>query len=420
MALKNIFTTIQGSPQTYQGTKKKSLTWRTWPTALHSNEVFGGSNFFFKFLLGCLLLAMVPAQGAGEENPLLWVRILEKQNPKKLEIQTPPGGGEWKEVKLTRGQMTVNGKAQKEASWGTPDSSVKIRAAGLSRIYPGRMTVSQAEGKKGPELFVLNQVPLRDYMACVTAFESAYDKSQPEYLKALSVVVRLYAFSHRHRHPDYGLCDLSHCQVYQGLPPKGDFWEGIVSSAWNTKPTSHFPLSSYYFHSCCGGSLESAGKIWGGDASPNRTGPDEWQGETLCQGHHFFTWTSSASAKDIQAILQNMAGLPEDFRLEDFKVIQRTPHGRGKTFSALIKTPDRQSLEIRVNVQTFLSDFGSRFGWRVFPSNWFEVEKRGDTFHFKGRGFGHGVGLCQAGALRLAQKGFTCREILEFYFPNCF
>jgi stage II sporulation protein D len=371
-------------------------------------------------MLGCLLLVMLPAQGAGEENPLLWVRILEKQNHRKLEIQTPPGGGKWKEIKLTRGQMTVNGKAQKEASWGAPDSSVKIRAAGLSRTYPGRIAVSVLNEGSGPELLILNEVPLWDYVACVTAFESSHDTSRPEYLMALSAIVRLYAVSHLHRHAGYDLCDLSHCQVYQGLPPNPAFWEDIVSSAWDMRPSAKFRPSSFYFHSCCGGSLESARNIWGGSPSPNRTGPDEWKGEVLCGKHHFFTWTSSAKIHDVQAVLQAMTDLPDDSQLENLEITGHTPRGRCRTLTADFSLPGGQKQKVRVNVQKFMSDFGSCFGWRVFPSNWFEMEKWGDSFHFQGRGFGHGVGLCQAGALRLAEKGFTCREILEFYFPNCF
>ena len=51
-------------------------------------------------------------------------------------------------------------------------------------------------------------------------------------------------------------------------------------------------------------------------------------------------------------------------------------------------------------------------------STWFDVERRGQTFVFEGRGFGHGVGLCQAGALARIRAGRKLPAILQTYFPG--
>jgi SpoIID/LytB domain protein len=113
-----------------------------------------------------------------------------------------------------------------------------------------------------------------------------------------------------------------------------------------------------------------------------------------------------------------MAHLSQDFALKSFGVDETTSHGRNKTFSALFEAKDGETHEIRENALRFESEFGKRFGWRVFPSDWFEIKKEGDAYYFSGRGFGHGVGLCQSGALRLAQLGWDWRRILDFYFPG--
>jgi hypothetical protein len=46
------------------------------------------------------------------------------------------------------------------------------------------------------------------------------------------------------------------------------------------------------------------------------------------------------------------------------------------------------------------------------------VHKTGDQFEFEGRGWGHGVGLCQVGAKRLAELGYNYRQILHYYYPE--
>ena len=51
-------------------------------------------------------------------------------------------------------------------------------------------------------------------------------------------------------------------------------------------------------------------------------------------------------------------------------------------------------------------------------SDWYEITEQGDHFIFKGRGVGHGVGLCQTGAAEMAREGKNYREILAFYYPG--
>ena len=113
-----------------------------------------------------------------------------------------------------------------------------------------------------------------------------------------------------------------------------------------------------------------------------------------------------------------MAHLPSDAVLKSFKVAEKTTSGRNKTLAATFLLPSEGTREIRENAIKFESEFGKRYGWRVFPSDWFSIQQEGQTYHFTGRGLGHGVGLCQSGALRLAQLGWTWEKMLNFYFPS--
>ena len=52
------------------------------------------------------------------------------------------------------------------------------------------------------------------------------------------------------------------------------------------------------------------------------------------------------------------------------------------------------------------------------PSTLVKIEKQGERFLFKGRGWGHGVGLCQFGAKRMAELGYRYQDILRYYYPD--
>lgn len=57
-------------------------------------------------------------------------------------------------------------------------------------------------------------------------------------------------------------------------------------------------------------------------------------------------------------------------------------------------------------------------GRELLPSNNFVMTMKNEKIHVKGQGYGHGVGLCQLGALELAKRGYNYRQILSHYFPR--
>jgi stage II sporulation protein D len=71
-----------------------------------------------------------------------------------------------------------------------------------------------------------------------------------------------------------------------------------------------------------------------------------------------------------------------------------------------------------VSAEAFRLAVGQALGWNRIPSTWFEVSQQGDRFLFHGRGYGHGVGLCQKGSAAMAAAGRTREQILAQYFPG--
>ena len=72
----------------------------------------------------------------------------------------------------------------------------------------------------------------------------------------------------------------------------------------------------------------------------------------------------------------------------------------------------RGSVRLRGN------DFRRMVGYDTLRSTLFAVALEGDVAHFSGRGYGHGVGMCQWGAKGMAEQGYTARQILEYFYPG--
>ena len=93
-------------------------------------------------------------------------------------------------------------------------------------------------------------------------------------------------------------------------------------------------------------------------------------------------------------------------------MVDRDRSGRAATI-ALHGTRERL-----VRGEAFRSILAGAFGPRAVRSTLFTVKREGRTFIFEGRGFGHGVGLCQAGALAQIRAGAKLAEILQRYYPG--
>jgi len=78
----------------------------------------------------------------------------------------------------------------------------------------------------------------------------------------------------------------------------------------------------------------------------------------------------------------------------------------------------RGSRTFVVRGETFRDVVTRRLGAKTVKSTMFSVKKVRGGFAFIGRGFGHGVGLCQAGALARIRAGASPEDVLAHYFPG--
>jgi len=348
----------------------------------------------------CLMVGPLQAR-----EPRLTVRILEKQNLRAVMFRDQ-ANQEWIELKVSRGSLTVNDRQMRK--FKPEKDGFELRWDGGSRRYPGRVEVFIDGEKEALEFLV--HTDLDEYAACVAASESGGDSSQPEYVKALARVVKGYALTHLKRHPGYDLCDLAHCQVFQGLPRDPETW-----MRWATETgTPGGRRDLYYFHRCCGGTLEDAKNVWDGGKIPPRQ--DHWKGRVLCSGDPHFSWRRTLSTSKLTKVLRKTGRLKENEEFVSLDVASKTPGGTVRTLILKARLADGQDILLHFPALPFVSDSCRMFGWGLFPSYRFDLATRDGNVLIRGTGLGHGVGLCQTGAMELAKMGWSADAIMNFYF----
>jgi SpoIID/LytB domain protein len=261
-----------------------------------------------------------------------------------------------------------------------------------------RLGRTQGDGKTRVETLDVDT-----YIAQVLAGEGqpkAGDAAQ----QALAITARTFALANRNRHRREGfdLCDTTHCQVVR--PATAITRRAAAATAGRVLLFEGQPAFVFY-SAWCGGISELASRVWPGavDYAYEPSLKDE-----ACSGEP--PWTSEVKAGDIERALRSAGH--RGSHLRGLRVLDRNSAGRVARMRVDGFTPpDISGHELRMAV-------GRVAGWQSIKSTAFEVDRTASGYRFRGRGFGHGVGLCVIGAGQRAAKGATADDILRFYFPG--
>jgi SpoIID/LytB domain protein len=249
----------------------------------------------------------------------------------------------------------------------------------------------------------IERIAIDEYIAQVLAGEGqprAADAAQ----EALAITARTFAMANRNRHRSEGfdLCDTTHCQVVR---PATTITRK-AAEATSGRMLLHQGQPAFVFYSAwCGGHTELASHVWPGAIDYGHGDSIE---DDACEGEP--AWTSEVRADHIERALR-AAGL-RGSRLRDLRVLGRNDSERVARIRVDGFTPSEMSgHEFRMAV-------GRVAGWQSIKSTAFDVDRTSTGYRFRGRGFGHGVGLCVVGAGRRANRGASAEQILRFYFPG--
>lgn len=280
----------------------------------------------------------------------------------------------------------------------------------ISSSRAGRQALKTS---KVPEKPAVVTVDVESYVEGVLAGEASVLQNRAA-LQAMAVLVRTWAIRHRGRHAAQGFdfCSLTHCQVFR-LPEGGakQYPPALVDAAASTRNEVllyNGRPADPYFTADCGGMTESAAEVW-----PDRNRPYLLSApDPYCLASRHTTWEREITLAQVTEILRDDMHLPLRGSVRSLAIISRDPSGRAHTLSAVGVN------EIPFDANQFRYAVGRRLGWDVLKSNLYTIELRGNSVMFNGRGLGHGVGLCEAGADAMAGMGMTYQEILAHYFPG--
>ena len=296
-----------------------------------------------------------------------------------------------------------------------PSSLMHISIPGTAddcdRVYSGSIEV----GIDGNEFVLVNTTTVDDYVsgAAMSELGPLLSAGNPDsagrknLMRAMETSIRscLYHSGDRHKDHPWQFCDLTHCFHFRGLPPverrKPETFECLLSP-------DGIPVEAF-FHSTCGGVIAPPLVMWPlhDDPALYRTGADrvDEHGDMLCAVSPHYIWSARINSGQMDRILGST-------NVSDIEAI--TVHGRVSSLDYCTGKGERRNMPIA----RFMSGCGRSLGWNVVKSNCFTIAERNGFFVIRGKGLGHGTGLCQYGAASLALRGYTWRQILEFYYPG--
>ena len=262
---------------------------------------------------------------------------------------------------------------------------------------------------------VNSTVAFEDYVRGVVAAEGSME-TEPEALRALAVAVRTYALKNlgRHARDGYDFCNSTHCERYRPVDPDSATYvsplilEAVEATRGETLRAENNELADAYFSASCGGATANLTTLWGGSAPPYLRGVrDEY-----CANEAHSSWTDTISQARLLKALQTDPRTNVGERLVNVSVLREDGSGRAELIAI------EGNRRITVKGWDFKIIVGRALGWNLLKSSHFEIARSGSSFIFRGKGFGHGLGLCQEGAHVMAERGANYRQILTKYFPS--
>lgn len=261
-------------------------------------------------------------------------------------------------------------------------------------------------------------VRLEEYVAATILSElspAAADAAVADRMFAVQAVIgRTYAVAHLNRHAADGfdLCATTHCQLYNPARLKTSRWAAAAREAVQATSGAILTFNAQpvraLFHADCGGHTSDASAVWGGERRPYLTSVAD--DGPASRAHA--AWTFDATREQLMRALNSDPRTRVGRSLDGIDVLERDAGGRA-TVLAL-----RGERDTAVRAEIARDVLSKILGARSIRSTAFEIQKQANAYRFTGRGFGHGVGLCQAGAFARIRAGATTGEVLKKYFPG--
>lgn len=353
----------------------------------------------------------LPRDTAGLEK----VRVALVSSVSEIKIATP-FPFEVKDAKgrpLFRGEKMVSSEVRASTT-GIQIGAQNFRETPLSilskgegikvglRTYPHGIMIWREVGNK---ITVINEVSIEEYLKGVLPLE-ANPKWKLEALKAQAIVSRSYALFNAIENRK-GMSHMTRdvmSQVYGGKTAENIVTNRAIEETRGKILTYDGKIFPAYFHSTCGGGTTHAEYLWNVEAHPAMRGVSC----NFCRASKHYRWEAYFTNREIEDALKK--GGIKISGVRNFSIKKTDATGRARSF--LIEGAKGKQ-EVHSN------DFRIWMDPAKFKSTLItDIEADGQGYRLQGRGWGHGVGLCQYGLKELAELGYTAEDILFYYFPG--
>ncbi len=312
-------------------------------------------------------------------------------------------------------------------------------------------------------LLCINHIPIEQYLICVSTSEMSAN-CPSAFLEVQTIIARSWVLSAtEQKHKDLGLdvCNDDCCQRYQGIDQISPSLEKVIKKTSGVVLTYQDEICDTRYSKCCGGKTESFDNVWQGKSHPYlksqldtpinsneafhsltqegfadkwiRSSPDAYCSPSFISEKDikiytgkvdkpdaYFRWNISYSQDVLSNLLSSKIGLPIKDIL-DIILLQRGDSSRLTLIEIIYQNKndeiERIMIESEYEIRRILHP-------KFLYSSAFIIQKRNIVnevpmqFDLIGAGWGHGVGLCQIGALGMALNGHSVDSIFTHYYPG--
>lgn len=303
---------------------------------------------------------------------------------------------------------------------------------GIDFHWQQKRTLKFAGGLKfiveGDCITAVNCIGMENYLLSVISSEMK-SSSSLELLKAHAVISRSWLLARMEErksggaapHREFDVCADDHCQRYQGLTMAvGESVRQAIDQTWGQVLRYRGALCDTRYSKCCGGRTELYSTCWEDKDFPYLQSVED----RFCDCEHseilpqvlndydmrtmdFHDWTVKYSREELSTLVHRRTGVDYG-EILSLEPVERGPSGRIK-YLRINGTKHSAVIGKELAIRRALSE-------THLKSSAFEVTADGDFFVLRGRGWGHGVGLCQIGAAVMASEGYDYRQILSHYY----
>lgn len=303
---------------------------------------------------------------------------------------------------------------------------------GIDFHWQQKRTLKFAGGLKfiveGDCITAVNCIGMENYLLSVISSEMK-SSSSLELLKAHAVISRSWLLARMEErksggaapHREFDVCADDHCQRYQGLAMAvGESVRRAIDQTWGQVLRYRGALCDTRYSKCCGGRTELYSTCWEDKDFPYLQSVED----RFCDCEHseilpqvlndydmrtmdFHDWTVKYSSEELSTLVHRRTGVDYG-EILSLEPVERGPSGRIK-YLRINGTKHSAVIGKELAIRRALSE-------THLKSSAFEVTVDGDFFVLRGRGWGHGVGLCQIGAAVMASEGYDYRQILSYYY----